>query len=112
MAVFDAKKEKRKLDKIIRNIPKDKKDLVQGLIADASFMAEQLEELRDYISANGWSETYQNGANQFGKKQSVESDMYIKVQKAYASIIRQLTDFLPAEKIQNNDELLEFLQER
>lgn len=95
MAVFDATKEKKKLESIIKNIPDDKKKLVEGLIADASFMAEQLEVLRDYIAKNGWSEEYQNGANQRGKKTSVEADMYVKVQKAYSSVIRQLTDFLP-----------------
>ena len=95
MAVFSATKEKKKLENIIKGIPEDKKKLVEGLIADASFMAEQLEVLRTYISANGWSEEYKNRANQFGKKTSVEADMYVKVQKAYSSTIKQLTDFLP-----------------
>lgn len=112
MAVFIATKEKRKLNGIIKSIPKEKKKLVEGLIADASFMAEQLEGLRNHIIENGWSETYQNGANQFGKKTSVEADMYVKVQKAYQSIIRQLTDFLPAQTTSNNDELLDFLNDR
>jgi len=112
MAAFNATKEKRKLNGIIKSIPKEKKKLVEGLIADASFMAEQLEGLRNHIIENGWSETYQNGANQFGKKASVEADMYVKVQKAYQSIIRQLTDFLPAQTTSNNDELLDFLNDR
>lgn len=105
MAVFSATKEKKKLDNIIKSIPDDKKKLVEGLIADASFMAEQLEVLRDYITKNGWSEAYQNGANQFGKKTSVEADMYVKVQKAYSAVIRQLTDFIP-EKIDELDDAL------
>ena len=110
---FEANKELKKLNEIIKVIPDDKKKLVEGLIADASFMAEQLEFLRGYIAENGWSEEYQNGANQRGKKTSVEADMYVKVQKSYASIIRQLTDFLPTEnKNANNDELLEFLRDR
>jgi hypothetical protein len=73
MAGFNAIKEKKKLEGIISNIPEDKKKLVEGLIADASFMAEELEGLRKHISENGWSEKYQNGANQFGKKTSVEA---------------------------------------
>lgn len=112
MGKFEATKEKRKLNSIIKNIPRDKKKLVEGLIADAAFMAEQLEKLREIIIENGWSEEYKNGANQFGKKTSVEADMYVKVQKSYASTIKQLTDFLPEEKVSNNDELLEFLQTR
>lgn len=95
---FDSKKELKKLNKIIRDIPEDKKELVEGLIADASFMAEQLEHLREYIMKNGWSEEYQNGANQKGKKQSVEADAYIKLQKSYQSIIKQLSEFLPDSK--------------
>jgi len=104
MATFNATKEKKKLDGIIKGIPEDKKKLVEGLIADASFMAEQLEVLRAYIAENGWSESYQNGANQFGKKTSVEADMYVKVQKNYSSIIRQLTDYLPDNKATEEDE--------
>lgn len=112
MKIFDATKEKKKLESIIKDIPEDKKKLVEGLIADASFMAEQLEVLRQHIIENGWSEEYQNGANQRGKKTSVEAEMYVKVQKSYASIIRQLTDFLPTDTKGNNDDLLDFLRDR
>lgn len=92
---FDADKERKKLKAIIKNIPADKVSLVEGLIADASFMASQLELLRVHIAANGWSETYQNGASQFGKKPSVEGQTYLQMQKSYAAIIRQLTELLP-----------------
>lgn len=108
MSKFKASKEKKKLEKIVSNIPDEKKELVAGLIADASFMAEQLEVLRDYITENGWSEEYKNGANQFGKKTSVEADMYVKVQKNYSSIIRQLSDYLPKDSVVATDEFLEF----
>lgn len=113
MSRFDFEKEKKKLNKIIKGIPQDKKELVQGLITDASFMAEQLEALREHITLYGWSETYQNGANQFGKKTSVEGDTYVKLQKSYASVIRQLTDFIPDNKNMNtDDEMLKFLRDR
>lgn len=95
---FTATKELEKLNDIIREIPAEKKKLVEGLIADASFMAEQLEVLRLHITKHGWSEEYKNGENQYGKKASVEADTYIKIQKSYAAIIRQLTDFLPDNK--------------
>lgn len=96
--MFEAEKEKKKLEKIIKGIPEDKKELVEGLIADASFLAEQLDKLRVHITKNGWSEEYQNGANQSGRKVSVEADMYVKLQKAYQSVIKQLSDFLPDNK--------------
>lgn len=115
MPEFNAIKEKKKLENIIKDIPKDKKKLVEGLIADASFLAEQLEVLRTSISINGWSETYQNGANQSGRKTSVEAEMYIKAQKAYSSIIRQLSDYLPDDSNKTNDEmgkLLDIIDDR
>lgn len=94
---FDKTKEMNKLKAIVLQMPEDKRQLTEGLVADAAFMAEQLEKLRDYISEHGWSEEYKNGANQFGKKNSVEADSYIKIQKSYASVIKQLTDLLPSQ---------------
>ena len=94
-AVFSAAKELKKLKLIAEALPEDKQKVTEGLIADADFMAEQLEKLRLHITEHGWSEEYQNGANQFGKKSSVEADAYVKVQKSYASVIKQLTDLLP-----------------
>lgn len=93
--LFDSKKELKKLGLIVTALPEDKKKITEGLVADAAFMAEQLEKLRVHITANGWSEEYKNGENQFGKKSSVEADAYIKLQKSYASVIKQLTDLLP-----------------
>ena len=101
MATFNSKKELSKLKKITRNLSPDKQKICAGLIEDAAFMAEQLEILRNHIAENGWSEEYQNGANQHGKKSSVEADNYIKMQKLYASTIRQLTDLLPDDKEDN-----------
>jgi hypothetical protein len=93
--VFSAAKELKKLKLIADLLPDDKQKITEGLIADAAFMAEQLEILRAHITENGWSEEYKNGENQFGKKSSVEADAYIKIQKSYASTIKQLTDLLP-----------------
>lgn len=92
---FEVKKELRKLKKIVDLLPEEKKKITEGLVSDAAFMAEQLEKLRESIAENGWSETYQNGANQSGRKPSVEADAYLKMQKSYAAVIKQLTDLLP-----------------
>ena len=51
---------------------------------------------KEKIKENGWAEDYQNGENQRGRKTTVEGDNYIKLQKLYASTIKQLTDQLPA----------------
>ena len=98
-AVFTVEKELRKLKNIVSQLPEDRRLITEGLVADAAFMAEQLEILRETIAVNGWSETYQNGANQYGKKDSVEAAAYIKIQKQYAAVIKQLTDLLPASEM-------------
>lgn len=96
---FSAKKELKKLKSIVESLPDDRRKLTEGLVKDAAFMAEQLEKLRNHIQENGWSEEYQNGANQSGRKSSPEADMYVKVQKLYSSTIKQLTDLLPSNDI-------------
>lgn len=105
---FDSGKELRKLNRISKILPDEKKKIVEGLMADAAFMAEQLEVLRTDIAKNGWSEEYQNGENQHGRKSRVEADAYVKLQKNYSTIIRQLLDQLPKEA-KKDDELMEWL---
>ena len=109
---FNADAEKKKLEDIVKDMPINKKKLMQGLIADASFMAEQLEILRKHITLNGWSEEYKNGQNQYGKKESVEAAAYCKTLKLYTTVIKQLSDQIDKSTDNENeqDELLEFLR--
>ncbi len=93
--VPDYNKELKKLNKIFKNISKDKKDLVQKLIKSAAFMTVELTKLENYISIHGVSETYQNGENQYGTKTSTEASVYNTMIKNYTSIIKQLTELLP-----------------
>lgn len=111
---FSAKKEQKKLKRIVASLPEDLAQITEGLVEDASFMAEQLEKLRAFIEENGWSEEYQNGANQKGRKNSVEADSYIKLQKSYTAIIKQLTDLMPkgAEVPAAASEIADFLGSR
>lgn len=93
--VPDYNKELKKLNKIFKNISKDKKDLVQKLIKSAAFMTVELTKLENHISIHGVSEIYQNGENQSGKKMSTEASAYNTMIKNYTSIIKQLTELLP-----------------
>lgn len=112
-AKFSAKSEQKKISLIISALPDELQKISEGLVADACFMAEQLEILRDNIDKNGWSEEYKNGANQFGRKSSIEAEAYLKMQKSYASTIKQLTDLLPKQEVaQAGSEILDFLGKR
>ena len=89
--------EKRKLSGIYSKLEAKTKKSVSSLIDEAAFMAASLYELRQIINEKGYTEAYQNGANQRGTKRSSEVDIYIQLEKNYASVIKQLTDLLPKE---------------
>lgn len=115
MGEYNPNTERERLDNYVNKLSEKKRILLEGLIADASFMAVQLEELRNHIDQNGWTEKYQNGIGQCGIRKTVEADTYLKLQKSYASIIKQLTDAVESKKGNDkdfeNDKLLKFLAE-
>ena len=89
--------EKRKLSGIYSRLESKTKKSVSSLIDNAAFMAASLYELQRDINAAGYTEEYHNGANQTGVKRSAKVDIYIQLEKNYASVIKQLTDLLPKE---------------
>ena len=68
---------------------------------EAAFMAASLYELRKIINEKGYTEEYQNGANQKGIKKCSEVEIYNTMIKNYSAIIKQLTDLLPKEPEKN-----------
>ena len=89
--------EKRKLSGIYSRLESKTKKSVSSLIDNAAFMAASLYELQRDINTEGYTEEYHNGANQTGVKRSAKVDIYIQLEKNYASVIKQLTDLLPKE---------------
>lgn len=100
--------ELKKLKKIFADIDEDQKKIVERLIENAAFMAVELSKLQEYIAEHGSTETYQNGANQFGKKKSSEVEVYNTMIKNYSAIIKQLCDIKPISKT-SSDELIDFI---
>lgn len=92
------KKEFNRLKRIFKDLDQNKKQLVTPLLEKAAFMSVSIDELQEEINANGFTEEYQNGANQFGKKKSVAAEMYTSLTKNYTAIIKQLTDLVPAQQ--------------
>lgn len=89
--------EKRKLSGIYSRLESKTKKSVSSLVDNAAFMAASLYELQRGINTEGYTEEYHNGANQTGVKRSAKVDIYIQLEKNYASVIKQLTDLLPKE---------------
>lgn len=104
--------ELRKLKRIFKEIPENKKKVVEKLMENAAFMAEQLELLQEDIKEKGYISEYQNGENQWGTKKAPEVEIYIAMTKNYSSIIKQLLDLIPESSGESDDEMTLFMRER
>lgn len=80
---------------MFKEIEEKKKKTVEKLVINAAFMAISLEDLQNIINEKGYTEEYQNGANQKGVKKCSEVEIYNTMIKNYSSVIKQLTDLLP-----------------
>lgn len=98
------KKELNRLKKLFKELPENKKKISEKLIDNAAFMSVSLEELKNDIILYGVKETYVNGKDQYGFKESVESKTYNTTIKNYMAIIKQLNEMLPEDKQINEDD--------
>lgn len=91
-------KEKRRLNRIYKSIDKNKKDTVEGLIDLAAYQRVTLEEFKEDLDKNGFTEWFQQGKEQdaYERKRPV-ADMYNSMSNSYQKTIKQLTDLLPKE---------------
>ena len=103
-------KERQKINKIFAQMDKNKRTIVETLIDNVAFMSITLDELKEDIKTYGVKETYMNGSNQFGFKESVESKTYNTMLKNYMNAVKQLIDLLPEEEKKNaGEDLLKFI---
>ena len=98
------KKEVNRLKKLFKDIADNKKKLAKSLIENAAFMSITLEDLKKDIVKYGVKETYVNGKDQYGFKESIESKTYNTMIKNYMNIIKQLNDMMPEQKKINEDD--------
>lgn len=105
-----AMKEFKEVSRIIEELAPTKRELAQKLLSKAVFMENELEKLQAIIVEKGWTETYQNGANQCGIKKSSEGDIYNTMIKNYTTVITKLNDIIKDENQQTADDLMEFLK--
>lgn len=104
--------EKRRLAKLYEELTGHRKELATKLIDRAANQLVMVEDLEQYLSEHGYTEEYQNGANQTGKKQSSEMQVYISVAKQYNQTIKQLDDMLDGQAPVSQNELIDFMQRR
>ncbi len=98
------------LRRTYRGIDDSRKKNAEMLIPNAAFMCVSMMELENIINKKGYSEEYQNGANQKGVKKCSEVETYNNFAKNYLSYIKQLDDMLQKSGgPTKEDELMEYL---
>ena len=97
----DDKKQKRikkELDRVsvyFEQVDANQRALAQPLLQNAAFMKVALEDMQELINAEGVTEEYRNGQNQFGEKPSSALQAYNATVKNYAAVIKTLAQLLP-----------------
>jgi hypothetical protein len=104
-------KEMRKLRRLFKLLPKDKRQAADGLIQEAAFMRVTLEETRYIIDRQGIIEAFEQGAQRFLREHPA-TKVYNTMINRYAAVCKQLFDMLPdpdASK-QAENELMAFVK--
>ena len=98
-------------NKIFKDLSTEKKKLIKKAIEQAVHMEFQLDELQTALETVGFVEEYQNGNNQYGKKESTESKAYNQLMKYYTAVVKILLAELPrTTPVDEDDEFKEFLK--
>lgn len=98
-------------NKIFKDLSLEKKKLIKKAIEQAVHMEFQLDELQTALEKVGFVEEYQNGNNQYGKKESTESKAYNQLMKNYTAVVKILLAELPrTTPVDEDDEFKEFLK--
>lgn len=92
------KKERNRLRKVFAELPSKMMQVADGLISQAARLRVQLDELSADIAEHGVTEWFQQSDKcEPYKRERPEAGLFIKLDKNYQAIMRQLTDMVPAE---------------
>ena len=94
-------KERRRLTTIFTKIEQNTKKVTVELIKNAAFLAIILQDLQESIKKTGTMTKYRNSATQYGQRINPDVQAYNLMIKNYTATIKQLTDFLPKDEVNN-----------
>lgn len=107
-------KEVRRLNTIYKDVPKENKSIIEGLIQRAAYMRITLEEMEKDLSEGGYVEYFtQSEKTEPYERERPVARLYNTMNKNYQSIIKQLSDLVPKAEVKNKgDGFDEFISER
>ena len=100
-------KEYKKLMKIYKNVPEQKKNLVQNLCKQLAFCMVTLQEVKDNILEKGTIVEFTQGSQHY-LKENPSVGVFNRLCKTYQSLLKQLNDFSEVKVEVKNDPLIEF----
>jgi uncharacterized protein (UPF0147 family) len=110
------KKEIRRLNQIYKNIPKNEKAVIEGLIRRAAYMRITLEEMEEDLNTNGYTELFtQSEKVEPYERERPVARLYNAMNKNYQTIMKQLAEFVekePALAKEQSDGFEEFVNGR
>lgn len=99
------KKEERRLKRIYKNVDKDNKAIIDGLIQRAAYMRVALEDWELDIMENGIVEMFtQSDKTDPYERERPVARLYNTMNKNYQSIIKQLSDLVPKPEPKQEDD--------
>ena len=107
-------KEVRRLNTIYKDVQKQNKSIIEGLIQRTAYMRITLEEMEKDLSDNGYVEMFSQSekADPYERERPV-ARLYNTMNKNYQSIIKQLSDLVPKpESRVKDDGFDEFINDR
>ena len=107
-------KEERRLKRIYKNIDKDNKAIIDGLIQRAAYMRVTLEDWEKDIMENGYYEMFtQSEKTDPYERERPVARLYNTMSKNYQSLIKQLSDLVPKDvKVVEDDGFKDFIAQR
>lgn len=98
------KKYSKKIKKVLSVTTREVQSANETLVENLSFVIVVIEDLKEHILIHGIKEEYQNGENQKGYKESVESKTYNQLIKSYLAMMKVLNSVLPNDARQDLDD--------
>lgn len=104
-------KELARISVYFEQVDANQRAMAQPLLQNAAFMAITLQDLQEAINAEGVTDTYRNGATQYGTKCSASLQAYNTTVKNYAAVIKTLAQLLPKGTSGGIKELEQFIMD-
>lgn len=98
-------KEERRLKRIYKNIDKDSKAIIDGLVRRAAYMRITLEDWEEDIMDNGYFEMFtQSDKTDPYERERPVARLYNTMNGNYQKIIKQLSDLVPKREPEKKDD--------